>query len=1037
MPAEEKPPTQPLSRSSSDSVDLAEFVAANQLRSPGWLSAVRHAQSPVARPVAARNATTMDFTSHSNNMNSDTTPPTTQGGGSTLVEYTPATSRYPADATAMGSPIPVDTDNSDANVNQLVSRLTSLGAGKRAGAHTVLNAVSGGRMSGGTAGPRCRRTPPPAPTPAGDAPQAESPPVERPFAGGYVPDPPARCRFSSGNGEAASQASIPTAVAASGHLERLIPQQAYASSLLGLSHGATARAEQTLPIQQYSDQYETTMTTDVSPHPSTYSSALMQALSRMEGAAALTSHWNSTTQPSRTDADADEQDDGATGGSACPPDIYEEAMRAKVAKQQWMALERARQEVLEEARRRRDCPFAPQVSPYAARLQRPASLRPESRVQSEMISRKQWVAKKQQQQVERELRECTFRPLTVRTARLGPAALAPAGSAVFHNLYAEAEDRRVFEEEIKPHVIREMEGRVQPSPMRPEQLAEVVERLCARGVTRTTDSAPREGEGTDAALCAAPPTGSAAPDAADKHQPLLSTVSQRIVAAQVAAGERDPNIVRHLYRQAERDAIKDQLRLELNAEKEHIARVEQAEILAQNHRRLKQEHYRSVLAAKYRALSKYVCETQHTSYRATAPQSVVLLARASFDLLTADETEELLSAVEHCGQHKLREAEFVAVVFRHFAELQVAPANAALLSRPPPASAVVGNGAANAKRASSVPRIGGSGNSTDGSPLNIPKVKREKPDPELIAQIRESRAHAFEEWKAEHLHRRAIADGVATDEGCTFQPAPRRLIPYECRPDVIVPVKTTKSEALRRAYIASHQQEANVPDVPAPSLRANTDSPTGRTSAAQPAPTARELFSQPPPTAKGTDRVRDFSYGALSRARSRSGAAAAALGAAAREGSAARSGASPAPRPQSQAASVGADGPSPSPPQTGSLKSGQQTTSSIKKLSNAALASYRMGAPLSTSSTKQPRRPPPPPQQQQTLTPTPAVHHDAVNPSTVLQPAVSTGRPRRGQSATSVSLLERIMNSTPEERACLGRELLLRQLRDHQRRRAV
>lgn len=1024
MPAEEQPTARPRSRSSSDSVDLAEFLSAKQHRPPGWLDAVSRVVAPQA------NASTTLTSTNANN----TTLVTTRGGGSTPGEYTPATSRYPAEVTAMGSPIPVDTDDSDANIHHLISRL-----GVR-GEALLSPAVSGdaalpapARLQHNNTSP----TPPPSPACAGAIPQATSPPSPRPIAHVHAPHP---ATHSGGGGRVGTMFAGGAAPSSHASSQPLQPNaaDAFQHSPFGGSHNITGSTEHTTWTQQHSDfNPNATTATDTLQHLTTYSSALMQALSRTEGAAVLTSQWISTVHPSRTYSDDDDEGDSARS-SAYPPDIYEEAMRAKVAKQQWMALERARQEVLEEARRRRDCPFAPQVSPYAARMCRPTSLRPENRVQSEVIRRKQWMAKKQQQEVERELRECTFRPLTVRAAQLDPASRVPTGPAVFQHLYAEAEDRRTFEAEVKPLLVQQAEGRSQPSPMRPAQLAGVVERLCARGVVRTSETvASREGgtedeatvggpyaaRSVDAAATATVTTATPSRTPVDVRPPLLSSVSQRIVAAQVASGERDPDVVRHLYRQAERDAMRDQLKMELAEEKERVARAEQAMVLAQDRRRLQQEYYRSVLIAKYRALSKHACDTQRTSYRATAPQSVALLGRASFDVLSMDETEELLSAVENCGQHKLREAEFVAVIFRYFAESHVAPANAALLSRPPPAFSVVGSGAANAKRASSAPRSGGGGSSLDGSPPSLPKIKREKPDLELIAHIRESRAQALEEWKKEHQRQRAIADGIVADDDHSFQPAPRRLIPFECRPDVVVPVKTTRSEALRRAHIVSRQQDGNAAAAP-PQAATMAAVSSARTPATEQASTARELFSR----LAASEGVRSQSgrpLGGASRGRSHSGAAA--PGPSPREGSAAASSVSPAPQRQSRAASAGTRGPSQSPPR---VSKAALLTSSIPSRS-VTPAGYRASVPQPRSVQTQPRWPPASPQP---AAPVSAAQRETVGHAAKVKPAKALSRARSTLPSTSVSLVEQIMHSTPEERARLGRELLLRQLREHQRR---
>lgn len=1026
MPAGDTSTAQPTSPSSNDSVDLAEFLAANRRRPPGWIDAVSRGgnASSAAHPPSAFASTNADHTA---------VLTTTRNDGSTPGEHTPATSCYPAEVTAMGSPIPVDTDDSDANINHLISRLGSRG-------DVLLSPPVGATAANGSTAPS---TPPPSPAPAGAVPQAMAPPPPRTATAATtaVPDllvPPTPPPPPS----SAERPHMPHSADAS---SSLIPMGSTVEELQqhspfgGSYNTSSIRAEQQTAAMALTHSAGTA--SDTLQHLTTYSSALMQALSRTEGAAVLSSQWASSLHPSRSYT-ADDGDDGSTGSSAYPPDIYEEAMRAKVAKQQWVALEKARQAVLEEARRRRDCPFAPQVSPFAARMRRPSSLRPENRVQSEVIRRKQWMAVKQQQEVERELQECTFRPLTVRAARLDPASLAPAGPAVFQQLYAEAEDRRVFEAEVKPLVVQQAEaGRRAPSLlMRQAEVAGVVDRLCARGAVveakTTGDGAVVEegdgGEAADGAPRAASPS-------TDPHQPSLSAVSQRIVAAQVAAGERDPDVVQHLYRQSQRETMREQLKMRLDEEKAKVARAEQAMLLAQDRRRLQQEHYRAVLAAKYRALSRRACDTQRTTYRASAPQSVALLARASFDLLSIEETEELLSAVENCGRHKLREAEFIAVVFRHFAETQTVPQQAALLARPPPASTVVGTGAANAKRAGSIPNARNGGSSLEGSPLSLPKVKREKLDPELIAQIRENRALALEEWRQQHQRQRAIAEGIEVDENFSFQPAPRRLIPYACRPDVVVPVKTTKSEALRRAHIAARHGEGGGASAVAETALPSSSSAviTGHTAGAatsisptEHVTTARELFSRLA-NAEAGGSPSSRSLGSALRARSRSTAAASVS--TQREGSAAAaasSSVSPPPRPQGRTASVSTRGPSRSPPRP-AAKPQQARTTTTQRTTTPSLSSQKARAPLTTSAkvyTRLAQSPAP-------AAPPSAAAAPSAGGKAMTANCACGGAAASSSATTSASLVDQIMQSTPEERARLGRELLLRQLREHQRRR--
>lgn len=747
------------------------------------------------------------------------------------------------------------------------------------------------------------------------------------------------------------------------------------------------------------------------PQPLTaYSSALMQALSRTEGAASLKCSWTLATQRGGSSAYYSESDVAKGSSSDLPPDMYVEGMRAKVAKQQWVALEKARQEVLEEARLRRDCPFAPQVSPYAARIRRPTSLRPENRINAEVIRRKQWVAKKQSEEVERELQSCTFRPLTLRTAQLDPAVIdSPrAVTTVFHDLYTEAENRRAFERDVKPQLVHQIEERRRPSPARmgPAQVAEVVERLCARGVVR---SGVRAGPQRDNADLVPYESDAGSVECAgaqsDQYHPTLSLETRRIVAAKVISGERDGNVIKELYRHAEQGVVRGQLKRELDKEQARLARAEQAIALAHERKRLQQEYYRAVLVAKFRALAQHVACAQHCAYRATAPQPVVQLARAALDVLSTDEAEELLGAVEHCGRHKLTEGEFVVVVLQHLAEQQVTPVQSALLRNapPPPPSTRVAVSAATLKRADSAPGIAGS---AESSPAGLPRVKREKPDPEVIEQVRARRAQELVEWKKESQRRRAISDGVlAEGADYTFQPAPRRLIPYACRPDVKVSVRSTKSEELRRAYVSARIQGI-APPVAVNSVAPSVSAQVLNSSLA----IARELF------ARGTSDMPPLS----TRERSRS-AAARVETPAQREGSAA-------------ALTLTASGPAATLP--ASLKC--PSPEAARALS-AALAGRKDPAAPERQRDLQAAAPVGP---SALAVRQPASAPAAPAPASKGHPSRLAARPFSGSSrqgrcnvlAEPPSLVEQIMHSTAEDRARLGRELLSRQVQEHQRR---
>ncbi|KAG5501409.1 hypothetical protein JKF63_03222 [Porcisia hertigi] len=746
--------------------------------------------------------------------------------------------------------------------------------------------------------------------------------------------------------------------------------------------------------------------------PTKYSSALMQALSRTEGAAALKSPWTPVTQHGGSSAYSSDTDAAKWSSGDIPPDMYVEAMRAKVAKQQWIALEKARQEVLEEARRRRDCPFVPQVSPYAARMQRPASLRPENRFKAEVIRRKHWVAKRQEEEVERELQPCTFRPLTLRIAQLDPAAIKPppAVTTVFHDLYAEAEDRRVFERDIKPQLLHQLEKhqRVSQRPMAPTELAAVVERLCARGVVRSGNgvgASPTKGKADGVPYGDDAQSAECAVSNGEVRRPMLSLETKRIVAAQIAAGERDGDIVRQLYRNTDEGFAQVQLKREIEEEHERLAHAERATALAHERKRLQQEHHRVVLVAKFRALAQHVAGAQTRTHRGTAPQSVVQLARASLDILSAEEAEELLGAMEYCGRQKLTEREFVVVVFRYLAEQQVTPAQSALLrtAPPPPLSTRRAASATTLKRAG---RASGIADKVEDLSPGFPHVKREKVDPEVIEQVRARRAAELREWKQENERRRAIRDGILTEDSeCTFQPAPRRLIPYECRPDVTVPVRSTKSEELRRTYVGARMQGAAPPLAVAPMTPpvSTQTFPASRV-------TARELFSRGP-----SDPIRPRTH-----ARSRSAAARSVPSTQPEGGAAALTSTTSVP--------VTATSPVVRPCQPPE-DAGALSVLPARKAAPTELEprSGSHAAALGGS-------------------PTPSLGRDAsTSPAPEMTKKVQSNQlaphPRSAcpchSPATSFPasfLIHQITHCTPEERTRLGRELLLRQMRELQRR---
>lgn len=639
--------------------------------------------------------------------------PSSQQRGDTPSTITPGTSRYPADLTVTGSPAgDMDIDDSD---NQIRALMAQLGNASPAARSPVSARADGNPV------PR-RETPQPTPQPA----PARSSPLRSPQLRG---SPPPRT--------------------SSPHTQRV------GSGALVVAGGLT------------------------SPRPAgstAYTSHTMQALSQVEGATAVSasqlSHPTSVSARGRSSSGGGSRRSGSRHRGTS---LYENAMRAKLAKQQWISLEQARQRVLEEARIERDCPFHPTVSKYAARINRPPALRPEQRAHAEVLRRKQWIAMKQREEVEKELEECTFRPLTLRTVRAAPTELAQTSPRVFRELYREAEARQHFEQVVRPQVVDQLERRLtrrDTSPLPPERLQEIVERLFSKAVVREEARAEEQRR------------------AEPEHRPTLSAATLRIIQDKIRAGERDPDIVSHLY-QVERDrALEAALAERIQQEQERLARSAFAEACARERRRLVEDRVEALLVAKFQTLAKEACALRGHTYRVMDAQPVVGLARASLNVLSPEEAEEVLNVVESVEQDRLTSAQFVRAVLVFLQNNGVEAAHHLLIEAPtPPLSAV--------QKRASAERF------TDPlttSPQPLPKVKRERPDPAVLQQVREKREAQLAQWREEAELRKALEDGLLPDAEHTFQPAPRRLIPYECRPDVHIPVKTTKADALRRAH---------------------------------------------------------------------------------------------------------------------------------------------------------------------------------------------------------------------------------------------
>ncbi|EPY17875.1 hypothetical protein STCU_10355 [Strigomonas culicis] len=202
-------------------------------------------------------------------------------------------------------------------------------------------------------------------------------------------------------------------------------------------------------------------------------------------------------------------------------------------------------------------------------------------------------------------------------------------------------------------------------------------------------------------------------------------------------------------------------------------------------------------------------------------QSVVGLARACLDALSPEEAEELLCVFERFDESDMNESEFVENTLMYVRECQRVDTSyvSPLLTKVPPQE----------KPLHHKPK-----------PTDLPVITREKPDAAAIERAKAKREERMALWREEARQRQEGPDGVgALPAQYTFQPAPRRLIPEACRPDVLVAVRHTRTSELRRAHVDQQQQGRGSPEPAAPSQEREP-------AAAHPHQTARSLFQMTP-----------------------------------------------------------------------------------------------------------------------------------------------------------------------------------------------
>lgn len=137
--------------------------------------------------------------------------------------------------------------------------------------------------------------------------------------------------------------------------------------------------------------------------------------------------------------------------------LYHVGLDRKLAKQQWACLERARRHA--QMDEMEGCTFQPQISPYAEAIERPRALSPQFRARDDMRRKVERIAQRQRELEEKQMTECTFKPLTLSAARLHASALLER-SNLHEKLFKDHKKRQLFRDHLQMEAVKEIEERM-------------------------------------------------------------------------------------------------------------------------------------------------------------------------------------------------------------------------------------------------------------------------------------------------------------------------------------------------------------------------------------------------------------------------------------------------------------------------------------------------------------------------------------------------------------------------------------------------
>lgn len=129
--------------------------------------------------------------------------------------------------------------------------------------------------------------------------------------------------------------------------------------------------------------------------------------------------------------------------------FYLTALAKQAAKTQWAQEEQAKRAQREAQADAEACTFQPRVSERVASMRRPGALSPQFRIYDEQRLKRERLALAARKKDAEELRGCTFRPITLESAKVKPDAFAIRTDR-HAALYEHAMDRVAFRKDILP-----------------------------------------------------------------------------------------------------------------------------------------------------------------------------------------------------------------------------------------------------------------------------------------------------------------------------------------------------------------------------------------------------------------------------------------------------------------------------------------------------------------------------------------------------------------------------------------------------------